>query len=186
MLSDYKDVIVHNKEKGAARWTFDFFTEVGNIVGSDCNHKHPSSSSSPPSQPPPDSSQGGEDLHAYSLRHGPISAPAHTAHHRMSEPNLGLSLSHQQQHRQQQRPSLMEVEESSDQYNTRRISYPQTLVVQQSQQNPEQTCRYVLDLLQTQMKRIDSEQQSLLQLRESTKDTISKVEQLLGQYSAHK
>ncbi|KAJ2158335.1 hypothetical protein GGF46_003836 [Coemansia sp. RSA 552] len=35
VLSDYKDVVVHNKEKGAARWTFDFFKEVATIVDSD-------------------------------------------------------------------------------------------------------------------------------------------------------
>ncbi|KAJ1954818.1 hypothetical protein GGI12_005707, partial [Dipsacomyces acuminosporus] len=35
VLSDYKDVVVHNKEKGAARWTFDFFKEVANIVEGD-------------------------------------------------------------------------------------------------------------------------------------------------------
>ncbi|KAJ1677322.1 hypothetical protein EV182_006412, partial [Spiromyces aspiralis] len=32
VLSDYKDVMIHNKEKGAARWTFDFFDEVAAIL----------------------------------------------------------------------------------------------------------------------------------------------------------
>ncbi|KAJ2871522.1 hypothetical protein GGH93_004756 [Coemansia aciculifera] len=47
VLSDYKDVMVHNKEKGAARWTFDFFKEVAGIVEGDTQYID--SAMSPPS-----------------------------------------------------------------------------------------------------------------------------------------
>ncbi|KAJ2877751.1 hypothetical protein FB639_003631, partial [Coemansia asiatica] len=51
VLSDYKDVMINNKEKGAARWTFDFFKEVANIVEGDPQFMDMSSPStlSPPS-----------------------------------------------------------------------------------------------------------------------------------------
>ncbi|KAJ2741854.1 hypothetical protein GGI20_004893 [Coemansia sp. BCRC 34301] len=112
VLSDYKDVMVHNKEKGAARWTFDFFKEVAGIIDGDAQFMD--SALSPPSssattatassvgRPPPT-----DDLNSYSFGvasssiksvgssegSGPPSAsagPMPLAHHRMSEPNLAL------------------------------------------------------------------------------------------------
>ncbi|KAJ2075097.1 hypothetical protein GGH13_000849 [Coemansia sp. S155-1] len=74
VLSDYKDVMVHNKEKGAARWTFDFFKEVAGIVEGDTQYidsamSPPSSSvttaSSTAGRPPPPTSA--EDLSLYSF-----------------------------------------------------------------------------------------------------------------------
>ncbi|ORX71783.1 hypothetical protein DL89DRAFT_255518 [Linderina pennispora] len=48
-----------------------------------------------------------------------------------------------------------------------------------SMDNPEQTCRYVLDILGQQMKRIDAQQESLTQLRESTRSAMKRVENIL-------
>ncbi|KAJ1988293.1 hypothetical protein GGI26_005462 [Coemansia sp. RSA 1358] len=80
VLSDYKDVMVHNKEKGAARWTFDFFKEVAAIVEGDSNYMEHAKTSPPSvssasvgsSNPTPLQSTGiangySDDLNTYSF-----------------------------------------------------------------------------------------------------------------------
>ncbi|KAJ2445118.1 hypothetical protein GGF42_006100 [Coemansia sp. RSA 2424] len=112
VLSDYKDVMVHNKEKGAARWTFDFFKEVAGIIEGDAQYLD--SALSPPSSSATTtvSAAGGrpaDDLSTYSFGAASSSVKSHVAgpamaetglsnaiavprmaHHRMSEPNLAL------------------------------------------------------------------------------------------------
>ncbi|KAJ2488415.1 hypothetical protein IWW37_004826 [Coemansia sp. RSA 2050] len=103
VLSDYKDVMVHNKEKGAARWTFDFFKEVAAIVEGD-SQLIDSAMSPPSSTATTASSAAGrpptDDLSLYSfgaatappppsVRPLPMARPP-LAQHRMSEPNLKL------------------------------------------------------------------------------------------------
>ncbi|KAJ2486043.1 hypothetical protein EV174_001357 [Coemansia sp. RSA 2320] len=96
VLSDYKDVVVHNKEKGAARWTFDFFKEVAAIVDADAQYVDSALQ-------PLSAAAASDDLSSYSF--GAASAAAANmagppgsggprppiAHHRMSEPNLALA-----------------------------------------------------------------------------------------------
>ncbi|KAJ1892715.1 hypothetical protein LPJ81_005506 [Coemansia sp. IMI 209127] len=60
---------------------------------------------------------------------------------------------------------------------------PPATAAAESGNDPERTCRYVLEMLEQQARRIDAQQESLSQLRESTKDAIRKVELVLRQYS---
>ncbi|KAJ2713413.1 hypothetical protein H4R19_002263 [Coemansia spiralis] len=102
--------MVHNKEKGAARWTFDFFKEVAAIVEGDAQFMEMAlscgASRSPGHSPPPllqsTGQPGTDDLSSYSFG-GASRPPHHTAgagpppppplgHHRMSEPNLAPHL----------------------------------------------------------------------------------------------
>ncbi|KAJ2763845.1 hypothetical protein IWQ57_005412, partial [Coemansia nantahalensis] len=325
VLSDYKDVVVHNKEKGAARWTFDFFKEVAAIVEGDAQFMEMATgcdaSGSPgytPPPPPPQSAMPGpaaDDLSSYSF--GSTSRPPHLAggsgpppplaHHRMSEPNLAPHLysgrygSHgahalrvqpqfraappqQHPHHHPQHPhhaygqkaspvelgpaaappgplSAFEGRLNGRYSPSRRTSYPQMQAhiaggaalgqqpppppQQQQQQpptpapasvaaegmfpahqrhsiqvlsqpyagrgsvvslpaqmagrrdtpvggrfspgdgaaDPERACRYVLDMLETQVRRIDTQQETLGQLRASTQDAIARVEQVLQRYA---
>ncbi|KAJ2658105.1 hypothetical protein IWW48_004203 [Coemansia sp. RSA 1200] len=230
VLSDYKDVMVHNKEKGAARWTFDFFKEVAAIVDGDAHFMDMTKTASPPST--------GDDLNTYSFG-SPSSVAASSGpplmHHRMSEPNLNYSASvatkrpqsqSQQQSLQQQQQQHQHALLSSHFHATspsRRTSYPQmqgcgssSATVRQypppppslplppppptaaaaaatvypqpmsaveHSNDPERTCRYVLEMLEQQVRRIDVQQESLSQLRDSTKDAIRKVEIVLRQFS---
>ncbi|PIA13609.1 hypothetical protein COEREDRAFT_83375 [Coemansia reversa NRRL 1564] len=48
---------------------------------------------------------------------------------------------------------------------------------------PEKTCRYVLDMLETQVRRIDAQQDTLNQLRISTRNAMAKVEQVLQRHT---
>ncbi|KAJ2403180.1 hypothetical protein GGI23_000155 [Coemansia sp. RSA 2559] len=206
--------MVHNKEKGAARWTFDFFKEVAAIVEGDAHFMDLAKTSSPPS--------AGDDLNAYSFGSPgsvALSSGPPLMQHRMSEPNLNFNGPASSAKRppppppqQQQQQALMS---SHFHVNSpsRRTSYPQMqgsssgplMAVRQypppppppivtgypppataaaeSRNDPERTCRYVLEMLEQQARRIDAQQESLSQLRESTKDAIRKVELVLRQYS---
>ncbi|KAJ2830041.1 hypothetical protein GGI24_001995 [Coemansia furcata] len=120
VLSDYKDVMVHNKEKGAARWTFDFFKEVAGIVEGDTQYMDsaisPSSSSATSGGRP---LPAADDLSLYSFggasaapprSFAPGTAPVASgppnssvprppmAQHRMSEPNLLHTVKHDLRH----------------------------------------------------------------------------------------
>ncbi|KAJ2788636.1 hypothetical protein H4R20_007333, partial [Coemansia guatemalensis] len=48
---------------------------------------------------------------------------------------------------------------------------------------PEKTCRYVLDMLESQVRRIDAQQDTLNQLRISTREAMAKVEQVLQRHT---
>ncbi|KAJ1956789.1 hypothetical protein EC988_001165, partial [Linderina pennispora] len=295
VLSDYKDVVVHNKEKGAARWTFDFFKEVANIVEGDPQfaemaataaqptpsntglglsiatgahamrqvydesvsqsagsvgsrgtshhrlsdtsmqgvhrtqspprgvhqyqhqhqHQHKISSSFPPAasagvisqtqQGPPQappmlrrSSQTIPGRHgSSSFSYYPSQQPAH--HHpysRYSPPSHRAPYSGQltQNTAQPQAPPVPPMHRASStsvSQTAMTTSGPMPagspMIVAQtpvmaggvSMDNPEQTCRYVLDILDQQMKRIDAQQESLTQLRESTRSAMERVENIL-------
>ncbi|KAJ2082591.1 hypothetical protein H4R24_001472 [Coemansia sp. RSA 988] len=90
VLSDYKDVIVNNKEKGAARWTFDFFKEVAAIVEGDAQFMEAAVATSPPLYSPrplsgpamqmsraDNGSAAGDDLSLYSFENAPATSVAH-------------------------------------------------------------------------------------------------------------
>ncbi|KAJ1766256.1 hypothetical protein LPJ74_005974 [Coemansia sp. RSA 1843] len=211
VLSDYKDVMVHNKEKGAARWTFDFFKEVAAIVEGDAHFMDLAKTASPLS--------AGDDLNAYSFGSPgsmAVSSGPPLMQHRMSEPNLnfnGPTATKRPQQQQQQQQTMIQPYFHANS-PSRRTSYPQmqqgsggssiavrqypppppppplvtgylqpTLIPAELGNDPERTCRYVLDMLEQQARRIDAQQESLLQLRDSTKDAIRKVELVLRQYS---
>ncbi|KAJ2027898.1 hypothetical protein IWW57_002407 [Coemansia sp. S610] len=277
VLSDYKDVMVHNKEKGAARWTFDFFKEVAAIVEGDSLDSaiSPPSSTASSGRPPTD------DLSLYSFGAATVPPPGRSlpiarpplAQHRMSEPNLKLlsrndprlmprppPLSVHGRHSVvagPQRPQLSPIDSAVDhrpmapRYSPpRRTSFPQVQqllspqaagragrgsyhtfryypqappplsesegvllskqmrvhswapstvhdggIAEESARmesgpvspelaagNAEDTCRYVLDLLSQQMRRIDVEQENLVRLKESTQNTINRVEQIMQMY----
>ncbi|KAJ1733485.1 hypothetical protein LPJ72_002852 [Coemansia sp. Benny D160-2] len=241
VLSDYKDVMVHNKEKGAARWTFDFFKEVAAIVDGDAHFMDMTKTASPPST--------GDDLNTYSFGSPgsvAVSSGPPLMHHRMSEPNLNFTASvatkrpqsqshqHSQQHQHSQHSHQHQHSLLSPHFHatspSRRTSYPQmqgcgssSVTVRQyppppppslplplplppppltasasasavtvypqpmsaveHSTDPERTCRYVLEMLEQQVRRIDVQQESLSQLRDSTKDAIRKVETVLRQFS---
>ncbi|KAJ1724591.1 hypothetical protein LPJ53_001181 [Coemansia erecta] len=276
VLSDYRDVVIHNKEKGAARWTFDFFKEVANIIDGDPQFMEVSSPStmSPPSAVLPSGRASVTEDHGFSAGSG---RPPF-AYHRMSEPNLTIATSvarsqahvmsplrpppqsayltgsgnQQQQQQQPQRQSPLVTEPQSagvlssfgvEMHRgaarlspTRRTSYPQLqsqLHLQRTpigggnsgtaslsgqfqshpqnkplstsssvasmmhytmaaggaagggehDDNPEAAYRHALDMLDRQIKRIDAQQDELNQLRQSTQDAISKVEQMMERYA---
>ncbi|KAJ2777237.1 hypothetical protein GGI15_004576 [Coemansia interrupta] len=91
VLSDYRDVVINNKEKGAARWTFDFFKEVAAIIDGDPQFMDVSSPStmSPPSAALPSGRGSATEDHGFSAASG---RPPF-AYHRMSEPNLTIATS---------------------------------------------------------------------------------------------
>ncbi|KAJ1901247.1 hypothetical protein LPJ66_000926 [Kickxella alabastrina] len=106
VLSDYKDVVIHNKEKGAARWTFDFFKEVASIVEGDAQFMDVSSPStmSPPAPLPATSASTsfnlgtkGDHAHPFGGAVTRVGRPPF-AYHRMSEPNLSIASSIAQAH----------------------------------------------------------------------------------------
>ncbi|KAJ2359045.1 hypothetical protein GGF43_000397 [Coemansia sp. RSA 2618] len=336
VLSDYKDVMVHNKEKGAARWTFDFFKEVAAIVEGDVQFME--LTTSPPlfSPQPVPSRHNSDDLGAYSFGGAnprmppPSSTTPHSAgpppppqHHRMSEPNLphmhpahhayqsnysmlrsqpassssfgpqklspielcpatspevftqpssdtrfsqqgDTRFSQQGDTRFSQQSDTRLSQQSDSQFSpSRRTSYPQmqahamaasaatapayartptgnadgksfnyqrhsiqvlspppamggssmtssaisyargtpvqhaqaagiatpggqdspSVRFSPSEAEPEKACRYVLDMLETQVRRIDVQQETLAQLRTSTQDAITQVEQVLQRYT---
>ncbi|KAJ2555326.1 hypothetical protein EV175_002291, partial [Coemansia sp. RSA 1933] len=225
VLSDYKDVMVHNKEKGAARWTFDFFKEVAAIVEGDAHFMDlAKTTASPPS--------AGDDLNAYSFGSPgsvAISSGPPLMQHRMSEPNLNIGgptvpkrlVPHAQQslmpsHFHPNSPSRrtsypqmhggsssggssmpvrhylpqQQQHPSQQQQHQQQQHQPLTVVTRYAQSasefgnDPERTCRYVLDMLEQQARRIDVQQESLSQLRDSTQEAIRKVEHVLHQYSS--
>ncbi|KAJ2850002.1 hypothetical protein IWW36_002230 [Coemansia brasiliensis] len=323
VLSDYKDVMVHNKEKGAARWTFDFFKEVAAIVEGDAQFME-AAASPPLFSPQPKSAtalrpaSNSDDLRSYSFGAASATAPAplqnppHSSsslssassaqpppqHHRMSEPNLphmagqihhpypsNYSLlrsqpplansgsSAQKLSPVELCPATAPLARDSARFSpSRRTSYPQmqahamaanathvsskasaapayprtdsggaaaggprayasypqrhsiqvlssppssgslpsaangTHTPLQAQQpmatprvhqapsplagfslsestDPEKACRFVLDLLEVQVRKIDAQQDNLTQLRHSTQDAISKVERVLHHYT---
>ncbi|KAJ1742512.1 hypothetical protein LPJ78_002526 [Coemansia sp. RSA 989] len=223
VLSDYKDVMVHNKEKGAARWTFDFFKQVAAIVEGDVQAME---ATSPLLAPKSATHSSADDLKAYSIG---------ASQHRMSEPSLPhmASQTHpsysllrsQPAHAQKLSPvELCPAARDPGRFSpSRRTSYPQmhaahvpstparasTYYPQRhsvqllsppsslpstasgstplgpslESTDPESACRYALDLLQSQMRRIDAQQDSLNQLRYSTQDAISRVERVLQHYT---
>ncbi|KAJ2565488.1 hypothetical protein GGH12_001412 [Coemansia sp. RSA 1822] len=252
VLSDYKDVMVHNKEKGAARWTFDFFKQVAAIVEGDSQLMEPAS---PRQGLSPNSA---DDLGAYSFGASSRMPPPNV--HRMSEPSLHVT--HLPTHsytmvRSQPSMQMSPVElqgparvsctpenpaDGARYSPSRRTSFPQMMQVQghgsaapayarapamgaesrgfgyqrhsiqvlsphpgsvtssmsysrtpnvespavrQSpvDAEPERACRYVLDMLEAQVRRIDAQQDTLTQLRTSTRDAISQVEHVLQRYT---
>ncbi|KAJ1809498.1 hypothetical protein LPJ75_004378 [Coemansia sp. RSA 2598] len=332
VLSDYKDVMIHNKEKGAARWTFDFFKEVANIVDGDPQFMEVSSPStlSPPSTVAGSGGGGGatrtsmsDDYHGHppaaqpfmyaagpSTLSGSMGIRPPYTYHRMSEPNLSIRTQQIQQGPgvstglsaaaaaarplasasgyQKKKPVVLEAQSAgipqgcvfgldvvsrdhpgrpaSSSTAARRTSYPQMQMHLQrssaimggmgrggggggkpvlpefsppppphhphppvgSQQqsssgtlscimnysmdpqplshglsalpdtkqtssdtplsvsgheNPEKACRYALEMLELQMRRIDAQQEELCSLRKSTRDTIAKVEQIMDYYT---
>ncbi|KAJ1758970.1 hypothetical protein IW139_001131 [Coemansia sp. RSA 353] len=258
VLSDYKDVMVHNKEKGAARWTFDFFKEVAAIVESDSQFME--LATSPRQGLSPNSA---DDLGAYSF--GATSRIPPNIH-RMSEPSLHVTHPNHSYSMVRSQPALQmspvelhgpsrvscTPENAHDasgsvsagpRYSpSRRTSFPQMMqtapihgsaapayarapvmgaesrgfgyqrhsiqvlsphpgsvtsslpfsrtpnvdpVVRPSPNDtePERACRYVLDMLEAQVRRIDAQQDTLTQLRTSTRDAISQVEHVLQRYT---
>ncbi|KAJ2450271.1 hypothetical protein EV183_004395 [Coemansia sp. RSA 2336] len=235
VLSDYKDVMVHNKEKGAARWTFDFFKQVAAIVDGDMQALE---ATSPLLAPKSATHANSDDLKAYSFA---------SSQHRMSEPALphmasqihpNYSLLRSQPTAQKLSPvELCPAARDPGRFSpSRRTSYPQMHAAAASHvpttparssaayypqrhsiqllsppsslpstasgpapigagrvleppapalesSDPEGACRYALDMLQLQMRRIDAQQDSLNQLRYSTQDAISRVERVLQQYT---
>ncbi|KAJ2725071.1 hypothetical protein GGI07_001539 [Coemansia sp. Benny D115] len=148
VLSDYKDVMVHNKEKGAARWTFDFFKEVANIVEGDSQFMEVSSPStlSPPSVfiPSRSSVANIDSSVGYPVAGADFSPVASTpsvgrppfAYHRMSEPNLCLAGVSQQQQQQQQHYS-QQHQQQSPQSQTQSQLQSQSQSQSQSQPQPQ-------------------------------------------------
>ncbi|KAJ2502230.1 hypothetical protein GGH96_001302 [Coemansia sp. RSA 1972] len=249
VLSDYKDVMVHNKEKGAARWTFDFFKEVAAIVEGDSQFME--LATSPRQGLSPNSA---DDLGAYSF--GTTSRIPPNIH-RMSEPSLHVTHPNHSYTMVRSQPALQmspvelqgpsrvsctpenAADNSGSRYSpTRRTSFPQmmqtapilgsaplyarvpvgaesrgfayqrhsiqvlsphpgsvtslpfsrtpnTEPVRQSPHDaePERACRYVLDMLEAQVRRIDAQQDTLTQLRTSTREAISQVEHVLQRYA---
>ncbi|KAJ2698739.1 hypothetical protein FB645_005551 [Coemansia sp. IMI 203386] len=315
VLSDYKDVMIHNKEKGAARWTFDFFKEVANIVDGDPQFMEVSSPStlSPPSMVANtgiragiggDQQQQQQQQYIYgggsststsisastSMGVRPPQPPPPYTYHRMSEPNLSIRTQQIQgltsssvsasarplpsASAYQKKKPMHEVHsaglpqgsvfglEAATRENvgrmpssTRRTSYPQMqmhmqrssaigsveraklhqhetspplslqpsttantlscimnysmdsvplshglssipdnpdtqmlsenplLLSAEHYEDPEKACRYALEMLELQMRKIDAQQEELSSLRRSTRNTISRVEQMMDHYN---
>ncbi|KAJ2376703.1 hypothetical protein IW150_001823 [Coemansia sp. RSA 2607] len=272
VLSDYRDVVIHNKEKGAARWTFDFFKEVANIIDGDPQFMEVTS----PSTVSPPSAVLASGRGSVTEEHGfPVgSARPSFAYHRMSEPNLTIatsvarsqahvmsplrpppqsaylsasSSSQQQQQQQHHKSPLVSEPQSAGAITpfgieihrggtrlspTRRTSYPQlqtqlhmqrtsiggaasssgqfaghpqnkplstssstasmmhytmaaggATTVNEHDDNPETAYRHALEILDRQIKRIDAQQDELNQLRQSTQEAISKVEQMMERHA---
>ncbi|KAJ2392405.1 hypothetical protein H4S02_000806 [Coemansia sp. RSA 2611] len=275
VLSDYKDVMVHNKEKGAARWTFDFFKEVAAIVEGDAQFDlaatspplfSPQPSRFPDSRFPdsrfpdsrlpdgrfpesrlsdsrfpdgrfPDSRPAAEDLGAYSF--GAAAAPSSVRAaphppsqlHRMSEPNFSGNYSmlraqklspvelgpaaaaserrtsYPQMQAQALAPAYARGPADAKPLSYQRhsiqvlsppppngssvtpstLSYTRNTPVQPAASpvpdEPERACRFVLDMLDAQVRRIDAQQESLVQLRSTTQDAIARVEHVLQRFA---
>ncbi|KAJ1919077.1 hypothetical protein H4219_002232 [Mycoemilia scoparia] len=189
VLSDYKDVVIHNKEKGAARWTFDFFDDVAAILRGDTSeesaatlHPHPSD----------------EDLSI--TTHGPyghnLLHPHQHPHHYPSSPGtpelLSSTSSPVPNHKNTGKssstadvPSPLVSAESLQSTTTTTTTEPANAVgggappSGSAEQGHSQHPGYLIDLLRRQLSKMDAQIRSMDLLRQNTLDVLRHVENSL-------